>query len=125
MPAVLTTVGRQSRSVLSQWDLSDQVLKLCRDKLLYALYSEGLDMLRVFDLTSTLGHEGTRTNQGSRIIYITEKPTRKPAQCTTFELFIEAGLFRLTGWFHNPLDFIYLSKYLASFARYCHIAIRH
>ena len=31
-------------------------------------------MPEVTDLASAWGHEGTRTNQGSGIIYITEKP---------------------------------------------------
>ena len=35
-------------------------------------YSEGVDS-EVTDLASAWGHEGTRTNQGSDIIYITEK----------------------------------------------------
>ena len=34
-------------------------------------------MPEVTDLASALGHEGTRTNQGSGIIYITEKPDRQ------------------------------------------------
>ena len=35
-------------------------------------YIEGLDMPGVSDLASAWGHEGTGTNQASRIIYITE-----------------------------------------------------
>ena len=33
-------------------------------------------MPEVTDLASAWGHEGTRTNQGSGIIYIIEKPDR-------------------------------------------------
>ena len=66
-------------------------------------YSEGLDMPGVPDMTSAGGHVGTRTNQGSRIIYITEKPVHQHAQSTTFELIFEASLFRVTGWFNVHL----------------------
>ena len=59
------------------------------------LYIEGLHMPGVSDLASTLGNGPIRT--GSRIVYITEKPARKPAQSTTFGLFVEASLFRMTG----------------------------
>ena len=65
----------------------------------YMPYSEGLDMPGVSDLAPAWGHEGTWTNQGSRIIYITEKPVRQDAQSTTFGLFVEASLLRLIGWF--------------------------
>ena len=34
-------------------------------------------MPEVTDLASAWGHEGTRTNQGSGIIYITEEPDRQ------------------------------------------------
>ena len=34
----------------------------------------------VSDLASARGQEGTRTNQGSCIVYITEKPARKHAK---------------------------------------------
>ena len=37
----------------------------------------------VSDLALERGHEGTRTNQGSHIVYITEKPARKYGQSTT------------------------------------------
>ena len=40
-------------------------------------YSEGLDTTGVSDLASGWGYEETRTNQGSRIIYITENPVRQ------------------------------------------------
>ena len=40
-------------------------------------YSEGLDTTGVSDLASARGYEGRRTNQGSCIIYITEKPVRQ------------------------------------------------
>ena len=47
------------------------------------------------------------TNKGSHIV---EKHARKHAQSTTFRLFVEASLFRLTGWFHIHLFlFIYAS----------------
>ena len=41
------------------------------------------------------------TNQGSRIINITEKPVRK--HHLTFAILVEACMFRLTGWFHIHL----------------------
>ena len=40
-------------------------------------YSEGLDTTGVSDLASAGGQEGTGTNQGFRIIYITEKAVRQ------------------------------------------------
>ena len=40
-------------------------------------YSEGLDTRGVSDLASARGHEGTWTNQDSRIIYIIEKLVRQ------------------------------------------------
>ena len=40
-------------------------------------YSEGLDTTGVSDLASGWGYEETRTNQGSRITYITDKPVRQ------------------------------------------------
>ena len=49
----------------------------------YMHYSEGLDMPGVSGLASAWGYEETRTNQGSRIIYITEKSVRQHAQSTT------------------------------------------
>ena len=66
-------------------------------------YSEGLDIPGVSDLAPACGHEGTRTNQGSCIIYITEKPVQQHEQSTTFGLFVEASLFWLTDWFHIHL----------------------
>ena len=39
-------------------------------------YSEGLDTTGVSDLASAGGQEGTGTNRGFRIIYITEKAVR-------------------------------------------------
>ena len=72
-------------------------------------YGEGLDMPGVSDLASTWGHEGTRTDQGYPIIYITEKPDRLHAQSTTYGLFVDASLLRLTGRFHIHL-FLFLSK---------------
>ena len=71
-------------------------------------YSEGLDTTGVSDLASARGHEGKRTNQGSHLIYITEKPVHQHAQNTTFGLFATASLFRFTGWFYTHL--FYSSK---------------
>ena len=45
-----------------------------KDQLLYALYLHAGLMPGVIDKASQRGHMGTRTNQGSRIDYITEKP---------------------------------------------------
>ena len=39
--------------------------------------SEGLDMTGVSDLASARGHKGTKTNQVSCFIYITDKPVRQ------------------------------------------------
>ena len=47
---------------------------VARDQLLYALYLHAGLMPGVPDKASARGHMGTRTNQGSRIDYITEKP---------------------------------------------------
>ena len=63
-------------------------------------YSEGLNMPGVSDLASARGHEGTRTNQGSPIIYITEKAV----QSMTFGLFVDASLFRFCSG--SPAGFI-------------------
>ena len=72
-------------------------------------YSEGLDICQgVSDLALARDHEGTRFNQGSRIVYITEKHTKKHAQSTTFRLLVEASLFRLTGSFHIHLFFLFI-----------------
>ena len=63
----------------------------------------------VTDLASARDHVGTRTNQGSGINYITEKPDcqHQPghALSTKFGLLtlVEAGLFKLTGWFQVHL----------------------
>ena len=57
----------------------------------------------VSDLASAFGHEGTKTNQGSCIVYNTEKPARKHAQSMILGLFVETSLFRLTGWLHIQL----------------------
>ena len=69
----------------------------------------------VTDLASAWGHEGTRTTQGSGIIYVTEKPDRqhqlsmRSAQILGYQLtLVEASLFRVTGWFHIHLFFINL-----------------
>ena len=45
---------------------------VARDQSLYMRYNEGLDMPGVSDLASVWGHKGTRTHQGSPIIYITD-----------------------------------------------------
>ena len=76
-------------------------MDLQRETTYYVRYRKGLDSTGVSYLVSTWGHEGTRTNQDSRIIYITEKPEH--AQSTTFGLVVEASLLRLTGWFHIHL----------------------
>ena len=65
----------------------------------------------VSDLASARGPRGTMTIQGSRIVNITEKHARKYAQSTTFGLFIEASLFRLTSWFLLHL-FLFIFKHL-------------
>ena len=59
-------------------------------------------------------HEVTRTNQGSRIIYIKEKTVHQHAQSTTFGLLVEANLFRLTGSFHIHFFFFFSSKLLTT-----------
>ena len=41
-----------------------------------------------------------QTNEGSSIIYITEKLAHQHAQNMTFGLFATASFFRLTSWFH-------------------------
>ena len=82
-------------------------------------YSEGLDMPGVSDLASAWGHEGTRTNQDSRIIYIKEKHVQNHAQSTAFGLFIEVSLFRLTRWFHIHL-FLFIEDNHTCMAQYQH-----
>ena len=47
---------------------------VARDQVLYALWGRAGLMPEVTDLAAAWGHEGTRTNQGSCIIHITEKP---------------------------------------------------
>ena len=65
-------------------------------------HGEGLDTVGVSDLASTYSHEQTRTNQG--FYRETCAPASfENAQITTFGLLVEAGLFRLTGWFHIHL----------------------
>ena len=57
-------------------------------------------MLEVTDLASAWGHEGTRTNHGSGIIFITEKPDRQhqlSMQCTTFGLLVDTGRGQATA----------------------------
>ena len=65
----------------------------------YMRHCEGLDMPGVSDLASARGHEGTRTNQGSSIVYITGQHEHSP----TYWLLVEASLIRLTRWFHIHL----------------------
>ena len=48
--------------------------KVARDQLLYALQLHAGLMPGVSDKAAARGHAGTRTNQGSRIDNITEKP---------------------------------------------------
>ena len=67
----------------------------------------------VSDLASARRQEGTRANEGSSIVYITENLVRHHAQNTTYELFVGASLFRLTGWFHINL-FIFFSSQVPS-----------
>ena len=50
----------------------------------------------------------TKTNGGSRIVYITEKLVHQHAQHTTYGLLPAASLFIFTGWFHIHL--FYSSK---------------
>ena len=59
-------------------------------------------MPEVTDLASAWGHDGTRTNQGSGIIYITEEPDRQQqlsmcsAQILGYLLtLVEASLFHI------------------------------
>ena len=40
---------------------------------------------------------GAKTNQGSHIVYITEKAAHQHAQNVTYGLVVAACLFRLTG----------------------------
>ena len=47
---------------------------VARDQLLYALLWRAGPMPGVTDLASARSHVGTRTNQGYRIDYVTEKP---------------------------------------------------
>ena len=61
----------------------------------YMRYSEGMDMPGVSDLASAWGYEATRTNQGSRIIYITEKSVHQRAQSTTFGYSL---MLACSGW---------------------------
>ena len=53
----------------------------------YMRYSKGLDTIGVSDEASGWGHEGTGTNQGSCIIYITEKPVRQHHRLSRFSDF--------------------------------------
>ena len=75
-------------------------------------FNGGLDTTGVSDLPSAHGHKETRTNQGSRIIYITDKPVPqhplRNVQRTTFGLLVKASLLRLTGWFHIHLFFLFI-----------------
>ena len=62
---------------------------------------KGWTLHGVSDLASTRGHERTRTNWGSRMIYIIEKHARLHrlimSRARLFGLLVEASLFRLTG----------------------------
>ena len=67
--------------------------------------SEGLGSTRVSVLASAWGHEG-RTNQGSRTIYIVEKPVHQHHLSMRRERLLGdfwASLFWLTDWFHIHL----------------------
>ena len=63
-------------------------------------YSEDLAIPGVWNLPSVGRHKETKTNEGSRIVYITEKAAHQHAHNVTFGLFAAVWLFRLTGWFH-------------------------
>ena len=89
----------------TEWICSERPITMCA-------FCGGMDMPGVSDLASGWGHEGTRTNQGSYIIEITEKPDRQRVQRTNFGLLVGASLFRLTGWFHIHL--FYLSNVFAT-----------
>ena len=58
-------------------------------------YSEGLDMPGVSDLASAWGQ--VNKDQSGLSYHL------QYAQSTTFGLFLEASLFRLTGWFNIHL----------------------
>ena len=68
------------------------------------------------------------TKQAVCVVYIIEKHVRQHGQNTTFGLFVEASLFRLTGWFHIHLfyhlryhNFLFrLSKNLLDFHNNIH-----
>ena len=72
------------------------------------LYSEELP--DASNLASVLHNKETKTNEGSRIVYITEKAAHQHAQNTTFGLFAAASLFRLSGWFHIHL-FLFIKNH--------------
>ena len=78
-------------------------------------YSECLAMIWGLGSGISVTSRGKRTNEGSRIVYITEKLMRQHAQNTTLSLFAASSLFRLTGWFHIHLFFH--SSYLSKTAR--------
>ena len=48
-------------------------------------------MSEVTDLASAWGHEGTRINQGSGIIYITEKADRQHQLSTNCGILVDTG----------------------------------
>ena len=64
---------------------------------------------RVWNLSSLWRHYETKTNECSRIVYITEKAVHQHAQNIHFGLFDAAWLFKLTGWFHIHL-FLFISS---------------
>ena len=67
-------------------------------------YSEGLAMPGVLNMAPMWCHRETKTNEGSLIVYITEKLARQYAQNATSGLFATASL-ACWGW---PADFISL-----------------
>ena len=74
-------------------------------------YSEGLDTTGVSDLALGWGHDGTRPNQGSRIIYITEKPVRQHHQSMRIARLLGYWLrLACSGW---PAGFIFTCFYLS------------
>ena len=78
-------------------------------------YSEGLDTTGVSDLAISVRSRGNKDQSGlSYHLHYRETcapPLSEHVQSTTFGLLLEASLYRLTGWLHINLFFIYLSSY--------------
>ena len=80
-------------------------------------YSEGMDTTGVSDLASA-GLEGTRTNQGSHIIYITgETCALASSEHTSFGILVKASLLMLTCWFHIHLFLFIYGSIMTTFPR--------